>query len=196
MRRIRFDTIADVYEAFPALSELAATVVPTEEAPVPFLERLARAGEFDDALTLCPFVLPRREAVWWACRCVLLGRPAMPAAHRHAWEVAAAWVHRPDERRRQSAYDIGMRADRGLATTWLCRAAVWSGGAMEDNEYAQVPAPADLSAKAARAAVLFAAAERSNAERAAFLGACIEIAMSVARGEGDLAEEVLQVVRG
>jgi len=64
MRRIRFTTIADVYDAFPALIELAPAVAPTDEAPVDFLERLVRVGELEDALTLCPFVLPRRMAVW------------------------------------------------------------------------------------------------------------------------------------
>lgn len=194
MRRIRFSTVADVFETYPALASMVA-VTPSEEAPVACLERLARAGAIDDAVTLAPFVLPRREAVWWACRCVAAASGRVEADDRRAWDLAAAWVHRPDEARRAAALAQGREGDDSRPATWLARAAAWSGGAMEPNEHVVIPTPPDLAAKAARTAVLFAAARESEAARRTYLERCVSTALAIARDEGDIGEEVLRTVR-
>lgn len=195
MRRIRFETMADVFETYPGLKEMVG-VEPGPEAPIPFLEKLVRAGEIDDAVTLAAFVLPRREAVWWACRCVAAASKPMTADDRRRWELAAAWVHRPEDRRRISAFEVAATLDARTAMASLLNAVVWSGGAMDPTSQHPVPAPPDLAAKSARNAVLLTAAGEPTETRPTFLERCVSTALAIGREEGDLADEVLKVVRG
>lgn len=195
MRRIRFETMNDVFEAYPGLKEMVA-VAPGPEAPIPFLERLVRTGAIDDAVTLAAFVLPRREAVWWACRCVAAASKPMSSDDRRRWELAAAWVHRPEDRRRVAAFEAASALDGRTAIAVLLNAVVWSGGAMDPTSQHSAPAPADLAGKAARNAVLLTAAGEPTEARPTFLERCVSTALAIGREEGDLAEEVLKVVRG
>ena len=194
MRRIRFETIAEVFETFPSLRG-EVKVAPSEEAPLAFLERLVRAGEIADAVTLAAHILPRREVVWWACRCVAANAGRMTPEIRHTWEIAAAWVHRPDEKRRLAAWEAAKTADDEEPTTWLLRAVTWSGGAMEPDSAHPVSPPPELCGKAARGAVKAAAAREGDATRATFYERCVSTALAIGRDEGDLAEEVLRTVR-
>lgn len=193
MRRVRFSTIADVFASYPALSG-SVSATPSEEEPIAFLERLVRAGAVEDAVEIAPFVLPRREAVWWACRCVAAAR-APVGADRQAWDLAAAWVARPEEKRRLAALAFGQSADDGRPATWLALAAAWTGGTLEPNDHVQIPTPPDLAAKAAVTAVKFAAAEMADDARRTYLERCVSTALAVARDEGDVGDEVLHTVK-
>jgi hypothetical protein len=116
-------------------------------------------------------VLPAGEAVWWACQCVRALIPARGPEEEAGLAAAEAWVREPEEERRLQALRLGMSADRGLPTTWLALAAAWSGGSMTPpEEGVAVPAPAHLTAQAARAAVLIALARIGARERAALHG--------------------------
>ena len=67
MSLTRFATAEAVFETFPELSE-KISVKPSERPPLDFLRSLIGAGKLEDAVTFAAYVLPRREAVWWACR--------------------------------------------------------------------------------------------------------------------------------
>src|SRR3954471_19512276 len=105
MSQVRFVTAVALYETFPAsVTKIAAA--PTDEPPTTFLKKLSAQHEFEDAITFCAYLLPRREAVWWACGCVraLLGEVA---ANRAGPIIAAeAWVYDPDDEHRRAALEI------------------------------------------------------------------------------------------
>src|SRR4051794_19572414 len=66
MSRVRFATIRALSESFPeALQNIDAD--PTEEHPIAFLRKLMLQEKFDHAVSVCAYLLPRREAVWWGC---------------------------------------------------------------------------------------------------------------------------------
>ncbi len=180
--RIRFTTAAQVFEAFPAArADIEAT--PTQDAPLAFLRSLAASATPEDAIAFCAYVLPRREAVWWACQCVRGLIPARSEAEEAGLAAAEAWVREPEEERRVQALRLGMGADRGLPTTWLALAAAWSGGSMTPPEDGvAVPAPPHLTAQAARAAVLIALARIGARERAASLATCLDGGLKLAGG--------------
>src|SRR6184192_1446688 len=68
-KRLRFATARQVFEAFPtASSDIEAK--PSDTEPLAFLQSLLRGPTPEDAVSFCAYLLPRREAVWWACRCI------------------------------------------------------------------------------------------------------------------------------
>jgi hypothetical protein len=174
---LRFAVASAVFEAFPtAHKDIAAK--PTSQPPLDFLRSLASGSTPDDALAFCAYLLPRREAVWWGCQCVrdLLGQTT--ADDEAALQAAEAWVYEPDEERRRAALAIGGSADRGAASTWVARAAAWSGGSLIVSEHGGAPAPPQLTAQAVRIAILVALAGKPN--RVAEIARCVERGVQIA----------------
>jgi hypothetical protein len=177
MSRIRFATAREVFEAFPTANEDISTP-PSDAPPLDYLLTLSAGPTPDDAISFCAYLLPRREAVWWAGQCVR-DLIAQPSQHDEiGLRVAADWVEVPEEQRRRAALNYALNANQKLASTWVAFAAAWSGGAMILHEHAAPPAPPHLTAKAARAAVMLALA--GKVDRAAQIAQCVERAVYVA----------------
>jgi hypothetical protein len=156
MSRVRFATVQALYETFPP-SVTRLSVAPTDDTPVVFLKNLSAQQKLEDAVTFCAYLLPRREAVWWACGSVrsFLGDIAQGRA---ACLVAAeTWVYEPDDKHRQAALEIGTKSDGNDPLSWLALAAGWSGGMLSSHPKAPVPVPPYMTARGARIAILLSA---------------------------------------
>jgi hypothetical protein len=163
MSGVRFITARDLFDAFsPARGDISTP--PDDTSSLEFLQHLIDAGELQDAVGFLAYLLPRREAVWWACLSVR-SFADQGLAEDAALRAAEAWVKTPEEERRQVAMDIGMQADRSRPTTWCALAAAWSGGSLTSPEQAPVPCPPYLTAQAARAAVLIGATDLPTSQR-------------------------------
>src|SRR5215468_2697892 len=173
MSRVRFATARALYETFPEVSEQIG-IAPTDQFPIEFLKDLTSKGKVDEGVTFCAYLLPRREAVWWACGCArtLLGDIAQSQAV--CLLAAEAWVYEPDDQHRQAALEVGMQADSNDPLTWLALAAGWSGGMLSSHPQMPAPVPPYMTARAARIAVELSAhfAKKKN-ELPAHLQACI-----------------------
>jgi len=172
MFQTRFVTTRALFESFPrSVTGIAAE--PTDEPPVVFLKKLSAQHKFEDAIGFCAYLLPRREAVWWACGCVrtLLGDIA---ASRSGPIIAAeAWVYNPDDEHRRIALEIGKRADNNDPLSWLALSAGWSGGALLAHPQHLVPVPAYMTPRAARIAILLSARIFDPEQYTARIQACI-----------------------
>jgi len=172
--KIRFATIRELFEAFPTAAE-DVPIAAGDQAPLAFLKAQIEGPTPENALSLCAYLLPRREAVWWACQGVrAMGKPA---GDRQAAALAAAeaWVREPEDDARRAALAVGQRGDPNAAETWAALGAGWSGGSMSLGD-AFVPCAPQLTARAVRIAVLTAlaavpAAERRGRLRASLAGA-------------------------
>jgi len=153
MTVLRFATARALFDAFPELWE-KVRAQPTEQSPVDFLKALSSANKLTDAVTFCAFLLPRREAVWWACRCVRALANEVVAAREPGLLAAEAWVQDPGDQQRRAALDIGTKGDSSNPATWLALAAGWSGGFQAFSPNRQIPVPQHLTPRAARIAVL------------------------------------------
>jgi hypothetical protein len=179
MSRLRFGLARDVFEAFPtAYEDIEAR--PTEAPPLEFLRSLTSGPTPFDAIGFCAYLLPRREAVWWACQCVrdLIGEPT--ENDEIALRAAEDWVRDPDESARRAALQVGLVADRRAASTWVALAAAWSGGSLVISEHAVASAPPHLTAKAARSALMLALVNKPD--RAAQISRCVERGVQIAEG--------------
>jgi hypothetical protein len=178
--RLRFSTAREVFGAFPSATD-DIRVGPTDEPPLVFARALAEGPTPEDALAFCAYLLPRREAVWWACQCVRTLTPNLDRNELQALEAAEAWVREPEDARRRAAMGLGMAGNRNAATTWNALAAGWSGGTMSAGEHA-VPVAPHLTAKAVRIAVLTALARVRADARGAQIRACLDGAVRLATG--------------
>jgi hypothetical protein len=180
MTRLRFATAREVFEAFPSARD-DVEAGPSDDPPLVFAERLARGPTPEAAIGFCAYLLPRREAVWWACQCVRALMPALTREEAAAIEAAEAWVREPEHDRRRAALAIGTSGQQALPATWVALAAAWSGGSMVEGEHA-VPAPPHLTAKAARIAVLTALARVAADQRTSQIRACLDRGLRLAGG--------------
>jgi hypothetical protein len=169
MSRIRFATIRALFESFPeALNDIGAE--PTDEHPIAFLKRLAAEGKCDHAVTVCAYLLPRREAVWWGCLSTrtLLGDNLQTVSAE--LQAAEAWVQQPTEENRRTALDIGTKADSNAPLTWLALAAGWSSGTFAPTP---IPVPAYMTARGVRVALVIGSRSVGPPERPKRLQLCL-----------------------
>ncbi len=178
MSRLRFSIAREVFEAFPtAYEDIAAR--PSDQLPLIFLRVLAQGPTPDDAIAFCAYLLPRREAVWWASQSVraLIERPS--ETDELALKAAEDWVYEPEEERRREALRIGTTAtNQRAASTWVALAAAWSGGPMIISEYGGPPAPPQLTAQAAFTAIRIALG--GSPDRVAQITQCVERGVRIA----------------
>ncbi|WP_194470270.1 hypothetical protein [Bradyrhizobium sp. CCBAU 51753] len=171
MSRVRFATAQALFDAFPEVSQ-KVSVKPTDQPPVDFARALSSHDKLPEAVAFCAYLLPRREAVWWACasvRALASGIAREPAVGLLA---AEAWAYQPDDQNRQKAFEIGSDGDQNDPSTWLARAAGWAGGFQVLGDQ-QVPTPQYMTARAVRIAILLSAARIGSSERLARLRSCI-----------------------
>ena len=180
MSRLRFNTAREVFEAFPAARRTIRTA-PTTEPPLTFLRRLAEGPEPKEAISFCAFVLPRREAVWWAAQTVKRMQPPGAAADP-GLQAAEDWVRDPSDASRRAALAFGENGDTSRPGTWVAIAAAYSGGSMVATH--AVPCPPDITAKTARIAVMTALGQLPERERSAALQNCVEACIRLADDDG------------
>jgi hypothetical protein len=181
MAQLRFTTARDLFEAF----ETAREDIRVEPADVPsleFLNSLVAAGDLQNAVSFCAYLLPRREAVWWACQSVRSTSRRINETEEAYLQAAEAWVHEPGEDRRLTALDLGMESDKTTPGAWTALAAAWSGGAMVRNEHNAAPAPPHATAKAVIAAILICTAAMQREVRDRHLSNCVRSAIRLAQG--------------
>jgi len=182
MAHLRFTTARDLFEAFETARE-DIRVEPTDAPSLTFVNSLVAAGDLQNAVSFCAYLLPRREAVWWACQSVrAVGRRTGDNEEANL-RAAEAWVAEPEEDRRWAALDLGMAGDKTSPTTWAALAAGWSGGAMVRNEHNAAPAPAHATPKAVIAAILICTAPLQREVRDRHLLNCVQSAVRLATGD-------------
>jgi uncharacterized protein DUF6931 len=160
---VRFATARALFESYPEV-ETKIGVAPTDHPPIDFAKGLLSNGKLADAMTFCAYLLPRREAVWWACTSVRTLDPDILREDADGLRAAEAWVAAPDDEHRRAALAIGASGDASHPATWLARAAGWSGG-VQTCGAKQLPIPAYMTARAARIAVLLSAAKVGPGQR-------------------------------
>lgn len=177
-RRLRFSTARQVFEAFPpAMSDIVT--VPTDDDPLIFLRSLLAGSTPEDAISFCAYVLPRREAVWWACQCVRQIESPLAQADERFIAKAEAWVKDPDDDTRLQVQQAVADSALDTPATWIAMGAAWSGGSISGQGNPPVPPPPYATAQAVRAAVLTSLARVDRSERQTYLSACVMSALKL-----------------
>lgn len=172
--RIQFETAKDLFLAYPTL-ESDMTARPTKDPVLDYMSALEDGVTPEDAITFFSYLAPKREAVWWACRCIRLLKGSNGVAQTIA--LAETWARTPEEEHRRAALDHAEEADPERSATWAAYGAGWSGGNIAPEDSPAILAAPQLTAKAVRASVLIAIAEDEPKRRRERLKQCLEEAM-------------------
>ena len=176
--RLRFSSAQQVFEAFPTARE-DIEQPPADVDPLVFLRQLLASATPEDAIGFCAYLLPKREAVWWACQCIRAIAADLADADRELLNIAEAWVSHPEEESRIAALNAGMAASDSGPAAWAALAAAWSGGSLTLEPYQPVAPAPFLTAQAVRAAVLTAIAMVRRPERQECLTASVNAALKL-----------------
>ena len=158
---MRFATARDVELAYPKMT--LGFQSPLDDTPsADYLARLIDDGRSGDAIAFAAHLLPRREAVWWAIRCVRMEAGALTAVEEDALAAAERWVREPTESHRKHALALGDRLDADRAAGMVAKSAGWSGGAIAEVDDFKLMSQPHMSHAAARGAVLLAFAAAAD----------------------------------
>jgi hypothetical protein len=179
MPRLRFLTDRDLYEAFPTAGE-ELDMEPTDTPSLEFVDALVSKGETTKAVQFLSYLLPRREAVWWACQSVRVLAGQLSPVEEAALLAAEAWVKEPEEERRLEALQRGVEGKSKSPATWAALAAGWAGGSVVPGS----PFPPYQTPRAARTAVMVAYSRAPADQRDEHLRKRIEQGKQLAGDEG------------
>ncbi|HUS04978.1 MAG TPA: hypothetical protein VMZ52_01690 [Bryobacteraceae bacterium] len=143
-------TTAEICNAFSLTAE-ARQAVAAASTPKQVLAVLAEKQLLTDALQFVAHALPKRQAVWWAAKCVRQVNPAPPPEAAAALDAAEKWIAEPTDEHRKAAMDAANKAELSTPAGCTGLAAFYSSGLGPD------PKAEFMTAKAAGAAVLMAA---------------------------------------
>jgi hypothetical protein len=160
------------------LSPEADTLLMTARGPEDILEGLHRSGSNRDFLAALAMMLPKRQAVWWACLSARLLHPAKDSPEAAAIQAAEAWVQAQSEETRASAGLAAEALDHEGAAAWAALAAYWSGGSIGAGGAPPVAPAPHLTGAAVRSALFMTAAARPSA-----WGEMIAIGVEILKGE-------------
>ena len=178
-QRLRFRTARDLFDAFPTANEDIATP-PADRPCIDFMTELVAGPIPEDGITFCSYLLPQREAVWWAHQCLDGVLELLSPEDQDMLTLAESWVRYPEEDQRCAVLDAGMAAPTKTPGVWVALAAGWSGGSMLPRDaVAPVEAPPYLTPKAVNAAVLSALARVDRKARAATLKLFVNMGMQL-----------------
>jgi hypothetical protein len=181
MQLLRFATVCDLYEAFPTAKEDVG-IEPCDVQSLEFLRTQVNVEAWDEAISYCAFLLPRREAVWWGCQSLRKISPYSTPKDALALDLAESWAQEPDEPRRRAALDYGNQGDKRSPMVWMALAAGWSGGSVVTPEHGNVPAAPHSTARAVRAGLLIARCQVAPAQVPTIFKVCLENGIQLAIG--------------
>jgi hypothetical protein len=134
----------------------------------------------ENALAFCAYLLPRREAVAWGCRCVRALLPELPASEQPGLAAAENWVRTPEDEQRVAALQYGLNAHHNSPTTWLALGAGWSGGNVLVDTDATAETLPQQTPRAVRAALLVTVSRLAPGSRQGGLRSCVDAAVRMA----------------
>lgn len=175
MIRQRFTSARQVFEAFETAQE-DIEAQPSEDEPTAYIRQLLASKTPEATISFCAYLLPRREAVWWACQTI---RDNGPPDSPELLAIAEEWVRVPEEPNRRAALTAANAAKVKGPCAWAAYGAAWSGGSMTESDQQPVRPPAYLTAKAVRAGVLTVLANAMPKERLQRLASATETAIEL-----------------
>ncbi len=123
-----------------------------------FVQALAEAGQFIDAVRILAFLLPGREGVWWGIQCARQNPPANAEPEFEAALAAAEkWVLEMSEEARYAAQGAAESAGLGTAAGCAAMAAFANGNSLAPPDQAAVPPQPALASELVAGSILASA---------------------------------------
>ena len=180
MSQARFLTVRDLFDAYPSA---AGDVGAAEDnmRSLDFVRSLVGKQDWQPAISVCAYLLPRRVAVAWACRSIRRMVERLRPEEDRMIGFAEAWVEEPEEPRRRKALASGNVGDARSPATWVALAAGWSGGNIVPDEMGYAPADPEQTAKAVRVALFIALSRLERGAKPRVMTTCLQDGIQLAR---------------
>ena len=175
------------------MSEAGLACLGFVSGPQDLLTSLMQAGAHQDALAALALMLPRRQAVWWACLAVRL-IPDLPQrpAEAVAVDVAESWVQTQRVEDCERAYNASELCPLGAPATYAALAAYWSGPTLAPRGQQPVAPPPFLTGVGVRSALILTLTDRTLSGR---VGAADLLAIGTSLMHGDAGRNAQAAVR-
>lgn len=130
-KKVNSEKVVDVIDV-EALEAESIELLEADMRPEAFIGKLTSANQWLDAITVLTAALPKREAVWWACRCAA----EMELMAKNKWEALALkaaekWAFKPTPEHRQEAFAQAQKSDNPSAGTLACMAVTFTEDKLE-----------------------------------------------------------------
>jgi hypothetical protein len=183
LTRITARLASEVARDKPLSPEAVALLDPTV-VPRIYLDRLREAGLHLDLITFLAHALPKREAVWWGCRCVQIAvgpepKPEVVAALK----AAETWTASPGDVNRRKTFPAAEAVGFAHPAGSIAVAAFFSGGSLAPPNLKEVPPADHLTGLCVASAIQSAAVMNEPAKAIETYQGFIEIGLEVARGK-------------
>ena len=143
------------------LSDEAKSLLSDYLTPLEFMLLLVEKEKFGDAIRVLAHLLPKRVAVWWACRCARQAAGhELPPRLESAIKAAETWAGELNEETRYTAFAQANDAGLGTAAGCAAMAAFASAGSLAPAGEPVVPPPERLAAQLVAGSVLIAAGQK------------------------------------
>jgi hypothetical protein len=187
MSQVRFSTVRDLFDAYPSA---AGDVGAAEDSmrTLDFVRLLVGKRDWQAAISVCAYLLPRRVAVAWACRSIRRMVERLRPDDDRMIGFAEAWVEEPEEPRRRKALASGNVGDARSAATWVALAAGWSGGSIVPDDMGYAPADPEQTAKAVRVALFIALSRLEEGAKPRVMTTCLQDGIQLA-SEGSVSSQ-------
>ncbi len=151
--------------------------------PDVFLERLVETERFSDAIRFLAHALPKREAVWWAARCVDDVLAENCETDVASFTMARDWVVDGSEENRVAAGAAADRTKLNTAAGMAAQSAFWSGGSIAAGDMPVVPPDESMTANGVAGAILMASVADDSQDPIEMFRRFVGYGIQVASGE-------------
>ncbi len=159
-------SIPDLCARFGLGDKAAALAQPDQDGPT-FVEALIGAEEYPAALAFLAYLLPKREAVWWAWTCARRVLPPEPKPEvQAALDATERWLVEPTDANRRAAFALAEPADLGTPAGCTALAVFFTGGSIAPVGVPDVPVPDGAAARAIAGSITLAAVSSPPPEKA------------------------------
>lgn len=145
------------------------------------LAALEKNGAYVDMIKVMAAILPARECTWWACLAArdVIGPDAEPTA---SLKAAEAWVFRPGNDTRTTAFRAAEAADPMDDTSMCATIAVYAGGTLGPDNLEEFPAPEGAVAAMAFGLNIMAIGAMADGDFEKAANLVLERGLDIARG--------------
>lgn len=167
------------------LKKKSVALLRPDQSPWAFFEELCRREHYSDAIRLLAHRLPKREAIWWGCLCLVheWGTELAPPAAA-AMNAVVDWILDPSEDLRRRAGKLGKAARLSSPAGCLGMAVFSSGGSISLPGLPHVPPKPHVTARSVASAVLLLGARHAkHDQRQASRFQFLELGRQVLHGE-------------
>lgn len=149
-----------------------------------WIDKLAANQKFSSALRVQAFLLPQREAVWWAAQMVdqTMGAKLKPA-DAAAYAAGLAWALDPNEDYRRDAERAAAKTKCDGPGSWVALAAFWSGDSIAPVEIDPVKPDHRLTSQAVATAMVISAYQEKSAPPATRFARYLAVGRDIQEGK-------------